>query len=322
MWEITGAEFTNQGVHTADGISIRFPRVTRIRDDKDWSTATTLKELRELFGKKPESIDFSLLLGRSGVEDASDDKTSNVSGSSANAGEGSSRLYDEPSTSSAGRNRKMKREPSNVPEESVEKRNDDNHEEGGSADGAANVQSSRKRLKVTERKIKKNTEDLPSARAERTYDRATKRGERRREKRHVDRAAVEGTDAEESFSRETDIRDSEGEDNVSTFDTPSRLRRPLFNFISRNSRLQTSGDGGATLRNVRASLAADFDEARRRDVRTMLRTYPLALLSLLYTDAIIRARYYSGVIALPLRAPFHRVRNFIKARERFHEGRR
>lgn len=64
VWEITGAEFTNQGVHTADGISIRFPRVTRIRDDKDWKTATSLKELKKLFEKSSDSIDFSLLLGK------------------------------------------------------------------------------------------------------------------------------------------------------------------------------------------------------------------------------------------------------------------
>ncbi|XP_076647437.1 DNA ligase 3 isoform X2 [Halictus rubicundus] len=62
VWEITGAEFTNQGVHTADGISIRFPRVTRIRGDKDWSTATNLSELRGLFSKRSDSIDVSLLL--------------------------------------------------------------------------------------------------------------------------------------------------------------------------------------------------------------------------------------------------------------------
>ncbi|CAD6208389.1 GSCOCG00003393001-RA-CDS [Cotesia congregata] len=64
VWEITGAEFTNQGVHTADGISIRFPRVTRIRDDKDWKTATSMKELKKLFEKSSDSIDFSLLLGK------------------------------------------------------------------------------------------------------------------------------------------------------------------------------------------------------------------------------------------------------------------
>lgn len=50
-------------MHTADGISIRFPRVTRIRDDKDWETATNLHELRALFKNSAESIDYSLLLG-------------------------------------------------------------------------------------------------------------------------------------------------------------------------------------------------------------------------------------------------------------------
>ena len=62
VWEITGAEFTNQGVHTADGISIRFPRITRIRHDKDWSTATSLNNLRRLFKRSSESIDLGLLL--------------------------------------------------------------------------------------------------------------------------------------------------------------------------------------------------------------------------------------------------------------------
>lgn len=69
VWEITGAEFTNQGVHTADSISIRFPRVTKIRDDKCWRTATSLKELRVLFDKSSASIDFSLLLGAGGQKD-------------------------------------------------------------------------------------------------------------------------------------------------------------------------------------------------------------------------------------------------------------
>ena len=46
MWEITGAEFTKSNIHTAGGISIRFPRVTRIRDDKTWSTATDLDRLK------------------------------------------------------------------------------------------------------------------------------------------------------------------------------------------------------------------------------------------------------------------------------------
>lgn len=31
VWEITGTEFSKSEAHTADGISIRFPRVTKIR---------------------------------------------------------------------------------------------------------------------------------------------------------------------------------------------------------------------------------------------------------------------------------------------------
>ncbi|KAG7169997.1 DNA ligase 3-like [Homarus americanus] len=53
VWEVTGAEFTRHQIHTADGISIRFPRVTKERGDKTWEEATDLKELqrtgRELF---------------------------------------------------------------------------------------------------------------------------------------------------------------------------------------------------------------------------------------------------------------------------------
>lgn len=76
MWEITGAEFTNQGVHTADGISIRFPRVTRIRRDKDWSSAITLNELRNLFKKNSESIDFTLLLPSTSKKEIDKTRTS------------------------------------------------------------------------------------------------------------------------------------------------------------------------------------------------------------------------------------------------------
>ncbi|MCP9263895.1 DNA ligase [Dirofilaria immitis] len=49
VWEITGAEFSRSDNHTASGISIRFPRVTKIRDDKNWETATSLQELETLF---------------------------------------------------------------------------------------------------------------------------------------------------------------------------------------------------------------------------------------------------------------------------------
>ncbi|KAJ1366160.1 DNA ligase 3 [Parelaphostrongylus tenuis] len=61
VWEITGAEFSKSDKHTADGISIRFPRVTRIRNDKDWKTATSLSELKKLYecSKTKSDIDHS-----------------------------------------------------------------------------------------------------------------------------------------------------------------------------------------------------------------------------------------------------------------------
>ncbi|RZC37982.1 DNA ligase A M domain containing protein [Asbolus verrucosus] len=68
VWEITGAEFTKHEVHTADGISIRFPRVTKIRDDKSWDTATTLKELKVLYTKSKENTDVSLLMKETSEE--------------------------------------------------------------------------------------------------------------------------------------------------------------------------------------------------------------------------------------------------------------
>lgn len=57
VWEITGAEFSQSDKHTADGISIRFPRITRQRADKTWQEATTLSELRALasVAKKPKT---------------------------------------------------------------------------------------------------------------------------------------------------------------------------------------------------------------------------------------------------------------------------
>ncbi|XP_059342911.1 DNA ligase 3 isoform X1 [Ammospiza nelsoni] len=63
VWEITGAEFSKAEAHTADGISIRFPRCTRIRDDKDWQTATNLQQLKELYQLSKEKADFSVTAG-------------------------------------------------------------------------------------------------------------------------------------------------------------------------------------------------------------------------------------------------------------------
>lgn len=56
-----GTELTKANLHTADGISVRFPRVTRIRDDKDWETATNLEELKHLYKTSKEKTDVSLL---------------------------------------------------------------------------------------------------------------------------------------------------------------------------------------------------------------------------------------------------------------------
>ena len=49
VWELTGAEFSKSNSHTADGISIRFPRVTRVRHEKSWNEATNLQQLKLLF---------------------------------------------------------------------------------------------------------------------------------------------------------------------------------------------------------------------------------------------------------------------------------
>ncbi|BES96201.1 DNA ligase [Nesidiocoris tenuis] len=75
VWEITGAELTKNVVHTADGISVRFPRVTRIRDDKDWSTATSLAELKVIFQKSKDTASFSLARSSSTTPESSPSKT-------------------------------------------------------------------------------------------------------------------------------------------------------------------------------------------------------------------------------------------------------
>uniref|UniRef100_A0A2P2I0Z2 DNA ligase n=1 Tax=Hirondellea gigas TaxID=1518452 RepID=A0A2P2I0Z2_9CRUS len=80
VWEITGAEFTQNQIHSADGISIRFPRVTKQRHDKDWQTATDLDHLKELF-KTSKEKDFGALLG---VEPTAKDETDDKNGLSSN----------------------------------------------------------------------------------------------------------------------------------------------------------------------------------------------------------------------------------------------
>ncbi|EJD74156.1 DNA ligase [Loa loa] len=80
VWEIAGAEFTRSDNHTASGISIRFPRVIKIRDDKNWETATSLQELERLFElSKPKTdiestIDDTIPLYAASKNDAKDGK--------------------------------------------------------------------------------------------------------------------------------------------------------------------------------------------------------------------------------------------------------
>ncbi|KFO75619.1 DNA ligase 3 [Cuculus canorus] len=85
VWEITGAEFSKAEAHTADGISIRFPRCTRIRDDKDWKTATNLQQLKELYQLSKEKTDFSVVTGEE------EESTVGSSGENSGENEGNSR---------------------------------------------------------------------------------------------------------------------------------------------------------------------------------------------------------------------------------------
>nr|XP_032818001.1 DNA ligase 3 [Petromyzon marinus]XP_032818002.1 DNA ligase 3 [Petromyzon marinus]XP_032818003.1 DNA ligase 3 [Petromyzon marinus] len=95
VWEITGAEFSKAEAHSADGISIRFPRCTRMRDDKDWRSATTLQQLKELFKKSKENSDVMDLLG-STVKNDSESAPATPGGST--NGSGSSSPKQGPST--------------------------------------------------------------------------------------------------------------------------------------------------------------------------------------------------------------------------------
>lgn len=62
VWEITGAEFTKAEAHTASGISIRFPRITRQRSDKTAKEANDLAHLEDLFDASKKNVNVDLLL--------------------------------------------------------------------------------------------------------------------------------------------------------------------------------------------------------------------------------------------------------------------
>lgn len=83
-----GAEFTVSTTHTAAGISIRFPRIARVRDDKTWKTHTNLKELIKLSKAKPDQATINKLTqaaGKKGKAAASSSSSSSSSSKSKQA---------------------------------------------------------------------------------------------------------------------------------------------------------------------------------------------------------------------------------------------
>lgn len=200
--------------------------MTRIRRDKDWSTATTLDELRGLFRKKPESTDFSLLLGSSDVKDVPIKRSLDSPEASPSPEKMKKTTSgpddDEPSTSFAAFKCKIKEEPPDVPEGSSRGQKRDKHD--GSPDGIADVRSARKRLKV-ERGIKKETEDPSLAIVKKK--RKKKTDDEKEEEKESDLVARKTKKQEdhnvnqlaggvaESFSAETTVFDSDAENDVS-----------------------------------------------------------------------------------------------------------
>nr|XP_033777678.1 DNA ligase 3 isoform X1 [Geotrypetes seraphini]XP_033777679.1 DNA ligase 3 isoform X1 [Geotrypetes seraphini] len=85
IWEITGAEFSKSEAHTADGISIRFPRCTRFREDKNWKTATNLQQLKELYQLSKQKSDFIVTANSSRDENGSSKNNSRQNGSASHS---------------------------------------------------------------------------------------------------------------------------------------------------------------------------------------------------------------------------------------------
>lgn len=82
VWEITGAEFTKSNEHTASGISIRFPRITRLRDDKSAQQATDLEHLEKLYDTSKNKINVDPLLKGCQKKSSADDENKAISSNS------------------------------------------------------------------------------------------------------------------------------------------------------------------------------------------------------------------------------------------------
>ena len=72
--EVTGAEFSKAKMHIAGGISIRLPRVSRMREDKTVDTTTNLTELRHLCSESKKHIDINV---GGGSDEESEEANSN-----------------------------------------------------------------------------------------------------------------------------------------------------------------------------------------------------------------------------------------------------
>ena len=122
VWEITGAEFSKAELHTAAGISIRFPRMTKMRPDKNWKTATSLKELQHLYTESKNNIDINIAGGTDDEEDSTEDNKNN----------NTPKKRKQNSTPKASPVKKMKSEPTESPlvmikQEGFEYDDDDNY---------------------------------------------------------------------------------------------------------------------------------------------------------------------------------------------------
>ncbi|KAM8703106.1 hypothetical protein ACLKA7_005438 [Drosophila subpalustris] len=78
VWEITGAEFTQSEAHTAGGISIRFPRITRLRSDKTAKEANDLEHLEQLYAASKKNVNVDLLLQNANEKTPPKDKAAKV----------------------------------------------------------------------------------------------------------------------------------------------------------------------------------------------------------------------------------------------------
>ncbi|QWO71564.1 DNA ligase 3 [Orgyia pseudotsugata single capsid nuclopolyhedrovirus] len=59
VWQIIGAQLTKSDYHCADGVSVRFPRVAKIREDKDWRSANTFQQIKQIYTVSETAIEVN-----------------------------------------------------------------------------------------------------------------------------------------------------------------------------------------------------------------------------------------------------------------------